>query len=271
MALKRPWRRVSHAHDVPATSRLGVTQVVKLHGDAAPPRERAESDSYRDVVLSQRDYDDFASERAAFDLLLAGLMLNHTFLFVGYSVSDENVKATWTRILDSINQRSVEAGRHRQAYGLAFDGKESPVQGLDWIPNPGVDGASRARAQWRLLDALAEYVTEPAQLLARDASGDSQLSSVQTRLNETAAAVVGTLARSKRLRADETHALSRIAELLYDLGWKPDVNTPALWERLADAASERSDERRELLELALAHATSAAEADRLRALLWPLR
>ena len=64
-------------------------------------------------------------------------------------------------------------------------------------------------SEWRLLDALAEYVTEPAQLLARDASGDSQLSSVQTRLNETAAAVVGTLARSKRLRADETHALFR--------------------------------------------------------------
>lgn len=268
-AVKRPWRRVAHAHDVPATSRLGVTQVVKLHGDAAPPSDRTGDDAYRDVVLSADDYKHFRRRRAAFDMLLSGLMLNHTFLFVGYSLSDENVRATWTRILKAINKRRLEP-RHRRAFGIAFLGNEELIKGLDWIPNTGTDDASRVRAQWRLLDALAEAVAEPAQMLAPDAP-DSALSTLKGQLDRVAVGVAETLARSKHLPAVTTRTLGRIAELLYELGWRSDSNGPALWEQLADAATERPDEYGQLLEIALAHSRSGADAERLRRQLRALR
>lgn len=263
-AIKRTWWRVAHAHDVPATSRAGVTQVIKLHGDAAAPRERADNDVYRDVVLSERDYDEFVTNRAAFDLLLSGLMLNHTFLFVGYSLSDENVKATWMQILKAINHRPAEAGRHRRAYGLAYFGTGDPIAGLEWIANPGSDETSRTRAQWRLLDALAEHVAEPTQILAEDAPDDPVLTSVRRALKDAASAVSKTLARSKKLSRTRTRTLARVTELLYELGWKPPNGERDFWELLADAASDRPSEQRALLELALAHSRSAAVAERLR-------
>lgn len=267
--VKRPWLRVSHARDVPSTSRLDATHVVKLHGDALPAGQLPSNDAYGDVVLSTADYEHFTEERAAFDLLLGGLMLNHTFLFVGYSLSDPNVVYTWERILGFINGRSREAGYARRAFGLAFSNEEAQLAGLDWISNAGTDLGSRAREQRRALDALAEYVVNPAQMLARDAESGTDMSPVREALAEAAAALEKALAKDASRPPDETAALAVIATSLYALGWRHGTGRPSLWEKLALAARERPDEQRHLLERALLQATSQEEVTRLRETLQP--
>lgn len=260
--IRRPWGRVTHARDVPETSRAGLVHVIKLHGDAAPQGEDAR-DPYRDVVLGADDYDRFSEDRAAFELLLSGLMLNHTFLFVGYSLSDENVRRAWARILGYIDGRSREAGYARRAFGLAYDGTEQAVDGLDWVPNTGTDPASRRRCQWRILDALADSIAAPAQLLAPETAPPEALRPIATPLAATAKALATALSTRAPLPVATTTALGRVATLLYELGWRHDAGAPSLWERLADAARDRPAEARDLLDQAIAHAGSRDEVVRL--------
>ncbi|HEY0189782.1 MAG TPA: SIR2 family protein [Kofleriaceae bacterium] len=256
-ALKRVWRSVTHAGDVPATSAAEVVQIVKLHGDAAPPEQWIDGDGYRDVILSKHDYDTFASSHTAFQLLLKGLMLNHTFLFVGYSLADDNVRATWQDIVSAVAPATDGTARHRTAFALGFSGGEAPVAGVAWLPNPGGDLAAKTRYQWRLLDALAEHVVAPQQLLAQSRDDGDALAGLRDALC-TVADEVHELARAGQpLPAETTRALTSIAALLGDFGWR---GRPAeLWLGLANLARDRPDEAAALLDMA--HAVSDTEAE----------
>jgi hypothetical protein len=83
-------------------------------------------------------------------------------------------------------------------------------------------------------------------------------------LDAAARALSAELASGQRLPGPETQTAARIAELAYDLGWRPSRQEPSLWELLAEAASDRPDEQAGYLDLAIAHSKSAAEVERLR-------
>jgi hypothetical protein len=77
-ALKRYPVKVVRQQDVALTGRGDGVSVIKLHGDAVEAGE---------LVLCRDDYDEFFERRPAMAFLLEGLLLNQTFLFVGYGLT----------------------------------------------------------------------------------------------------------------------------------------------------------------------------------------
>jgi SIR2-like domain len=74
--------KIVNAKDV-ARIREGVTQIVKLHGDF---------DDDPSIVLAETDYLDRLSFESALDIKFRADALGRTILFVGYSLSDLNIR-----------------------------------------------------------------------------------------------------------------------------------------------------------------------------------
>src|SRR5205085_4469760 len=105
--------------DVALTGHSDGVCVVKLHGDAR---------QQRGIVLCRDDYDAFFRKRPAMALLLEGLLLNQTFLFVGYGLKDPNFRQIYSRIADMLQ------GAKRAAFALTVEaGSEtSPFLTQQW-------------------------------------------------------------------------------------------------------------------------------------------
>ena len=102
--------------------------MVKLHGDAAEPGA---------IVLCRDDYDEFFERRPAMALLLEGLMLNRTFLFVGYGLRDPNFRQVFGRVGRMLREA------HRPAFATSF---ESAGPGARHVAPPvGGEGAAPGR------------------------------------------------------------------------------------------------------------------------------
>lgn len=80
------------------------TSIVKFHGDIHSPAS---------IVFSIRTYFDRIIERTALDSLLETELYTKSFLFIGYSFSDPNLRLIWykllrqKRILENINPSAV--------------------------------------------------------------------------------------------------------------------------------------------------------------------
>ena len=66
------------------------TAIVKYHGDLKSPQS---------IVFSIRSYFDRIIERSALDSLLETELLTKSFLFIGYSFSDPNLRLIWYKLL----------------------------------------------------------------------------------------------------------------------------------------------------------------------------
>ncbi|RWX05148.1 Sir2 family NAD-dependent protein deacetylase [Rhizobium leguminosarum] len=97
-ACGRPFAKITGAADM-ATARPGVTQIVKYHGDFSNPDT---------LVLTESDYFDRLAFDAPLDIKFRGDAFASTLLFIGYSMSDLNIRFLLHRLW-SIWQRTGEA------------------------------------------------------------------------------------------------------------------------------------------------------------------
>lgn len=77
--------------------------IIKMHGDILQPQT---------IVLKEKDYLEYSQEHVVIELFIKALLTDHTFLFLGYSLTDYNVKQiiSWINYLRSNNEISKECG-----------------------------------------------------------------------------------------------------------------------------------------------------------------
>jgi SIR2-like domain len=90
----RDYVKVANAHDI-AKTREGVSQIVKFHGDF---------DDDDSLVITETDYFNRLAFDSALDIKFRSDALGRTVLFIGYSMTDMNIRLllhniwrTWRR------------------------------------------------------------------------------------------------------------------------------------------------------------------------------
>ncbi len=229
--------------DVVLTGRPDGVCVVKLHGDAAGGKE---------IVLARDDYDAFFRNRPAMALLLEGLLLNQTFLFVGYGLKDPNFRQIYSRIADMLQ------GARREAFALTVDAgtATSPFladqwrrKGLHLLAMPGRNLEERVRASVRFLDWLADRASlhAPSLFLARDVPGIGTLAPLRRTLIDDVGRAVEESCQGP-CTEDDARQLAETLTFLTEHGWRPAGRSlSGLWECLADRFTDAAARRRMLI------------------------
>ena len=250
-ALRRDPVVVVQEKDVARTGETGTHFVIKFHGDAE------QSDD--GIVLSRTDYDGFFEDRPAMTALLEGLLLNQTFLFVGYSLSDPNFRRIYERVA-----RILKAAK-RTAYAFQFDADAShntrdfwKSQQLELIDVPG-KGPEQGCHFLRFLDGLAAAVLDEPKLFVGARTGlRDALASLGKEIN---------LAASRDdLSAEEVRHLASTLAFLTRHGWRPSVRHSAweTWQQLAKQCKDDPARKRMMLREALKHTESLEDAEVVR-------
>lgn len=250
-ALRRDPVKVLKEADVARTGETGTHFVVKFHGDAE------QSDD--GIVLSRADYENFFEDHPAMTALLEGLLLNQTFLFVGYSLSDPNFRQIYSRIA-----RILKASK-RMAYAIQFDADASDLTRKAWASRKlqivGVPGNSEERDRHflRFLDGLAAAVLDEPKLFVGARTG---LRDVLASLGRE----VNLAASQDNLNAEEVRQLASTLTFLTRHGWRPSVKVSAwkTWGRLAAQSNDDLGQKRMMLREALKHTERLKDADKIR-------
>ena len=262
-ALKRHPVKVIHQQDVALTGQDEVF-VVKLHGDLVHAEE---------IILTRDDYDEFFHRRPAMALLLEGLLLNQTFLFVGYGLRDPNFRQIHGRIVRMLREA------RRPAFATTFEasGDSGPYLIEQWknkqlclIPIPGADLAEQGHAFTRFLDDLAGRVSlqMPQLFLASEVEVTPALASLRRRLSQEVGAEIEAIVGrdlSGPGAGQDVRYLAEVLEFLAAHGWRPHrgVDLCRLWEHLAAHAPGTAEQRR-LLIAALGAAEAFIDVERIR-------
>lgn len=93
-----PWDRTSLFHESTGQSLL------KLHGSVHDPES---------IVLTRQDYNRFGDEREALRGMVASMMVEKEILFVGFSMTDDNVHVIIDRVLKVCQEQEAD-GNHRK-------------------------------------------------------------------------------------------------------------------------------------------------------------
>ena len=112
---QREFVKVTNARDV-ANVREGVAQIVKFHGDFDDDRSR---------VLAESDYFDRLNFDSPLDIKFRADSLGRTILFVGYSMSDLNIRLLLYRLWQTWRNSGRERDRPRS---FVFMSRPNPVQ-----------------------------------------------------------------------------------------------------------------------------------------------
>jgi hypothetical protein len=111
----KPYAKISHARDI-ASAPAGITQIIKYHGDF---------DDDDTLVLTETDYFNRLSFDSPLDVRFRSDALGATVLFIGYSMSDLNIRLLLHRIW-STWKRSGNEGERPPSY--VFMHRPNPVQ-----------------------------------------------------------------------------------------------------------------------------------------------
>ena len=250
-ALRRDPVMVVKEGDVARTGETGTHFVVKFHGDA--------EQSGDGIVLSRADYESFFEDHPAMTALLEGLLLNQTFLFVGYSLSDPNFRQIYSRIA-----RILKASK-RMAYAIQFDADASSLTRKVWesrqlqiIGVPG-SGEEQGRRLLRFLDGLASAVLDEPKMLVSASAG---MREALVRLGEE----VKEAASRDDLSTEEVRQLASTLAFLTQHGWRPSVQDSPwqTWHQLAGKCKHDPARKRMMLREALKHTESLKDADEVR-------
>ncbi len=251
--LRRDPEVVCRPEEVVRTGQAERPCVVKLHGDANH-RTR--------IVLTRDDFDGFFRDHPVTAALLEGLLLNQTFLFVGYELRDPNTRQVYSRVahlLRQANRRAYTVVVRDEDGTSRFYEEQWRRQGLITLrmpPDPG-----RVHNSLRFFDWLARHASVAPGLflmtelreegLPPDLQGLDQL---RARLQEVIppleTAIQGLACTDQ---PERTRLLAHVLDLLTTLGWRPSPGhwQYRLWERLAQGCGD-TRERQRLLRRALA-------------------
>ncbi len=241
--------------EVAGTGDSGGTYVVKLHGDAAEPIA-AQSDP--GLVLSLHDYQQFEANRGSMAALLRSLLLNQSFLFVGYGLRDPNIKALYGEV------QKLLLGAKPMAYAVTFGDppNSSEFPGLETI------NVADSREVRIFFDRLADAANRrPPLFLARDAhkprdgstSDVPRLGKLAKRLHESGMELQRSICDGKPLNETESRLALGVAAFLVDHGWRPKGCTI---KSLADRACGKTtpaELRREWFRFVLPYCRDASE------------
>ena len=111
----KPFVKVANARDV-AKASSDITQIIKFHGDF---------DDDASLVLAESDYFNRLSFDSPLDVKLRADALGRTVLFIGYSMSDMNIRLLLYRLWQTWRQSGYEEDRPRS---FVFMPRPSPVQ-----------------------------------------------------------------------------------------------------------------------------------------------
>jgi hypothetical protein len=131
----REYVKVANARDI-AKTREGVTQIVKFHGDFE------DDDS---LVITETDYFNRLTFDGPLDVKFHADALGKTVLFIGYSMTDFNIRLLLHKLWRTWRTSGYENDRPKS---YVFMGRRSPVQeailhawGLEVLANPNADPA----------------------------------------------------------------------------------------------------------------------------------
>ena len=102
--------------------------IIKMHGDIY------EDDS---IVLKEEDYLKYSSEHRLIETMIKSLFLNHTFLFIGYSLNDYNLKLiiSWVNEISKQYEISKERCKH-----FIVDMKNHEEYEIEYYEESGIYG-----------------------------------------------------------------------------------------------------------------------------------
>ena len=143
--------KVANAKDV-ARVREGVTQIVKFHGDF---------DDDQSLVLAETDYFDRLSFDSPLDVKFRADALGKTILFVGYSLSDLNIRLLLYRLWRTWRESGYEKDRPQSyVFMIRPDPVEEAVLGQWGIRAVTEDTDDPGDALQCFLQKLADLVGE---------------------------------------------------------------------------------------------------------------
>lgn len=111
----KPYTKVANARDI-ARSFSDTTQIIKFHGDF---------DDDASLVLTETDYFDRLSFDSPLDVKFRADALGKTILFIGYSLSDMNIRLLLHRLWQTWHRSNCEKDRPRS---FVFMPRHNPVE-----------------------------------------------------------------------------------------------------------------------------------------------
>src|SRR5699024_9325225 len=112
---EKPYAKVANARDI-ANAGPDVTQIVKFHGDF---------DDDASLVLTETDYFDRLAFDSPVDVKFRADALGKAVLFIGYSLSDMNIRPLLHRLWQTWNRSGYEDSRPRS---FIFMSQRNPVE-----------------------------------------------------------------------------------------------------------------------------------------------
>jgi len=145
----KPFVKIANARDITRT-RLNETQIVKFHGDF---------DEDASLVFAETDYLERLAFNSPLDVKFRADAMGSTILFIGYSMSDLNIRLLLYRIWRSWRESGYE---HDRPPSYVFMTQPNPVQEAvvaQWGITPIVgEGEAPADALLGFLRSLADAV-----------------------------------------------------------------------------------------------------------------
>jgi len=144
--------KVVRDRDLPYTSADRLT-LIKLHGDIEQPDT---------IVITQQDYNTYFRRFPRVKEKLSSLLVDKTFLFIGYSISDPDFNQLQSEIAFDLQQHQ------RMAYAVLFDADAFTISDLrsrniQALSVPAGEPIDRVEQLGLLLDELIERVDQRCQ------------------------------------------------------------------------------------------------------------
>jgi len=206
------------------------TNILKIHGDINSPDE---------IIISKDDYDNFFDKRPAVAALLKGLLLNRSFLFLGYSLRDPNLKA----IIDEVGQLLQDS--KRPCYAIVFDADQNDIiqwnnKGVHILKLSGFTNLEKTFNLWRFIDQLQlSYFSSQGAWLAPD-SGDFIPQDMDTNLKSNLETIKNSIVELSNNLKDDPIIMDFALPFL-TLGSKYGLTLPpGKWKMIADHYGKRT-------------------------------
>ncbi len=264
MGLRRDPQVVCQPEAVVHTGQANRPCVVKLHGDATKRTP---------VVLTRDDFDAFFRNHPVTAALLEGLLLNHTFLFVGYDLRDPNTRKVYSGVahwLRKAGTRAYSVVVREEDMTSKFYEDQWRSQGLITLRIPGPNPIHNSL---RFFDWLARETCEVQSFLHPDLRRKDpepeqrDLEELRGLLYKVSDELVQALkaGAARMVPEDSLRILAEVLELVTKLGWQPTIpgSHSGVWVALAQASHDPRT-KEQLLRRALSVAQGVSELNEIR-------